>query len=122
MPAGGRGRLPCVSKPADPAAAETLARSRVTYPAPAGWDQDFAALHGELSLLVAGGPAAGAMRARQHPELPGVPLGAATESTVPHLPEGVKPLELLLLAALQPAMAQMLGLYFVDQAVAPGVP
>ncbi|MFL6192671.1 MAG: hypothetical protein ACJ75H_00760, partial [Thermoanaerobaculia bacterium] len=111
---------PCPGKPADFNAAKALALSRVTYPAPVGWDQGFADLHGELVALVQGGPSAGAMEGRTHPALPGQPLSPATQADVPSLP-GLHPLELILLASLQPAAAQMLGLYFVDTSAASGV-
>ncbi|MEA2602071.1 MAG: hypothetical protein QOF89_3063 [Acidobacteriota bacterium] len=111
---------PCPGKPADFNAAKALALSRVTYPAPVGWDQGFADLHGELVALVQGGPSADAMAIRTHPALPGQPLSPATQADVPSLP-GLHPLELILLASLQPAAAQMLGLYFVDTSAASGV-
>ncbi len=111
---------PCPGRPADLSAAKALALSRVTYPAPVGWDQGFPELHGELQALVQGGPAAGAMAGRTHPALPGQPLSPATQANVPSLPD-LHPLELVLLASLQPAVAQMLGLYFVDTTAAPGV-
>jgi hypothetical protein len=111
---------PCPGRPADTIAARALALSRVTYPAPTGWDQGFAPLHDELVALVHGGPAAGAMAVRTHPTVPGQPLSPSADREVPTLP-GVRPLELLLLASLHPAMAQMLGLYFVDGSALPGV-
>jgi hypothetical protein len=111
---------PCPGKPADLSAAQALALSRVTYPAPVGWDQGFPELHGELVALVQGGPSAGAMAGRTHPALPGHPLSPATQANVPSLPD-LHPLELILLASLQPAVAQMLGLYFVDTSAASGV-
>lgn len=111
---------PCPGKPADVNAAKTLALTRVTYPAPVGWDQGFDDLHSELVALVEGGPSGGAMADRVHPALPGQPLSPTTQSDVPALP-GLHPLELILLASLQPAVAQMLGLYFVDTAAEPGV-
>lgn len=109
---------PCASKPADPDAARNLALSRVTYPSPPERDQGFWKLHEELVLLVRDGPAGGPMADRVHPRLPGVPLSPATQES-PSVP-GLKPLELLFLASLHPAFAQMLGLYFVDRDVAPG--
>lgn len=107
---------PCPGRPATIDDAETLAHSRVTYPAPAGWDQGFPDLHGELAALVQGGPAGGPMAHRVHLDLPGQPLSPATQSDLPKIP-GLRPLDLVLLASLQPAVAQMLGLYFVDGSV-----
>lgn len=111
---------PCPGKPASLAKAESIAFSRVTYRAPAGWNQGFTELHGELEILVQGGAAGGPMSARVHPDLPGQPLSPATQSDVPKLP-GLHPLDLVLIASLQPAVAQMLGLYFVDRTVPAGV-
>ena len=110
---------PCPSKPATPANAATLAFSRVTYHAPQGWDQQFPRLHDELVALVHGGPQAGAMATREHAVLNGQPLSPATQEspTIPNL----RPLELVLLASLHPAMAQMLGLYFADQTAQPNI-
>ncbi len=107
---------PCAGKPATFDDAKALALSRVTYPAPQGWDQGFAELHGELTLLVQGGPGGVPMAQRVHPDLPGQPLSPATQSDVPKLP-GLRPLDLVFLASLHPAMAQMLGLYFADTSV-----
>lgn len=114
---------PCLNKPADVDAAEALAKSRVTYAAPVGWDQGFLQLHDELVVLVKGGPSGGAMAGRKHLALSGQPLSPATEANVPSIPAdpGLHPLELVLLASLQPAVAQMLGLYFADTSAAPGV-
>ncbi|HEX5718724.1 MAG TPA: hypothetical protein VF179_21365, partial [Thermoanaerobaculia bacterium] len=111
---------PCAGKPITVNEAEKLAVSRVTYRAPKGWDQGFLALHDELVLLVQGGPGGGAMASRVHPELSGTPLSPARQEEAPKIP-GLRPLDLIYLASLHPAMAQMLGLYFTDQSVAEGV-
>jgi hypothetical protein len=69
------------------------------------------------------------MADRVNPMLPGKPLSPATQADVPNIPArnppeqlaGFHPLELLLLASLQPAVAQMLGLYFADTSAEAGV-
>jgi hypothetical protein len=111
---------PCANKPATPSEAATLALSRVTYQAPVGWDQQFPQLHDELVTLVHGGPTSTPMPAREHPAMQGQSLSTSSED-VPSIPEGLRPLDLVLLASLHPAMAQMLGLYFADQSVLPNV-
>lgn len=111
---------PCAGKPTAVEEAEKLAVSRVTYRAPKGWDQGFLTLHDELVLLVQGGPGGGAMASRVHPELSGTPLSPARQEETPKIP-GLRPLDLIYLASLHPAMAQMLGLYFTDQSAAAGV-
>jgi hypothetical protein len=104
---------PCPGKPADPDAARNLALSRVTYPSPDGLGQGFWKLHSELVRLVRHGPAGGEMADRVHPLLHGSPASAATQE-VPAIP-GLRPVDLVYLASLHPAYAQMLGVYFVDR-------
>ncbi len=111
---------PCPGKPVDFKAAKDLALSRVTYPGPEGWEDGFADLHGQLEILVKGGPGGGPMAGRVNPELPGVPISPATQPELPKMP-GLRPLDLILLASLHPTVAQMLGLYFVDRSVDTGV-
>ncbi len=110
---------PCPGKPTTSADAQTLAFSRVTYRAPTGWDQGFSDLHAELVVLVHGGPAGVAMADVVHPDLAGQPLSPVTED-LPTLP-GLKPLDVVFLASLHPAFAQMLGLYFADDSAQPDV-
>ncbi|HEV8239547.1 MAG TPA: hypothetical protein VGS57_09280 [Thermoanaerobaculia bacterium] len=110
---------PCPGAPGTFEEAQKAALSRVTYPAPAGWDQGFTKLHDELVALVAGGPGGGAMATRVHHDLPGQPLSPGTRAESPKLE--LRALDLVYLASLHPAMAQMLGLYFVDHSAALGV-
>lgn len=107
---------PCAGKPANPLSAEAVALSRVRYGVASSWGGPiFSELHAILTKLVVGGPGDGAM-------------GDRTETFVdttldpditPQLPEQ-NLLQLLELAALDPAMAQILGLYWADEAVVPG--
>jgi hypothetical protein len=113
---------PCAGKPASFEKAQELALSRVTYPFPPGWDAGFSDLHGQLGILVKGGPGGGLMADRTNPALSGQTLSPATQSDVPSIPAGLHPLELILLGSLQPAVAQMIGTYFVDTTAAADVP
>jgi hypothetical protein len=112
---------PCPGKPADFNAAKALALSRVTYGQPNPWAADFPKLHGQLELLVQGGPGGGPMAGRVNPELRGDPLGPAPGLEPLKLPKQ-SALDLVLLASLHPAIAQMLGLYFLDASAEPGIP
>lgn len=112
---------PCSSKPATVEEAQALAFSRVTYPAPDGWNKKFPDLHGQLEILVKGGPGGGPMAGRVNPDLIGAPLGPAPGLERLKVPKQ-RPLDLVFLASLQPAMAQMLGLYFADTSAEVGVP
>lgn len=111
---------PCPRKPASFDEAKALALSRVTYPGPLGLENGFADLHGQLEVLVQGGPSGGPMEKRTNPDLVGFSKSPATQSERPKLP-GLRPLDLILLASLHPTIAQMAGLYFADQTVEPGV-
>ncbi|MGA9773957.1 MAG: hypothetical protein WBV94_33305 [Blastocatellia bacterium] len=97
--------------PVNLAAAEALALGRVRYGEAAIWGgQNFTNLHDTLLDLVVGGPS-------------GVPMAEKTKS-VPATPDPLDPLpltmpnqyplDLVLLSTLHPALAQMAGLYWVD--------
>jgi hypothetical protein len=110
----------CPGKPDTIGDAKALALSRVTYGDPASWAEGFADLHAQLEVLVQGGPGGPPMAQRTNPVLQGVPLSPATQADLPAMP-GTRPLDLILLASLHPAIAQMVGLYFVDRSAAPDV-
>jgi hypothetical protein len=101
--------------PTDIAASETAALPRITYGEPTDWGGPrFAALHDELVKLVAGGPASTAMAQRS--------FDVQAEPGPPPLKmPAQRPLDLVLLAALEPAAAQLLGLYWADETVRPDV-
>lgn len=105
---------PCSGgKPVNLAAAEALALGRVRYGPAANWGgQNFANLHDTLLELVVGGPAGIPMAARSKSvQAESSPTdGIAGPPTMP----GQHPLDLVLLSALHPPFAQMLGLYWVD--------
>jgi hypothetical protein len=101
---------PCVGKPANSAQALVMAKSRVRYGDLAIWDDGrFAEMTSMLDDLLIGGPSVGAMDARVTSD--SVPGGTGDD---PHMPS-LSPLDMLLFASLQPAVAQVLGLYWVDQ-------
>ncbi|MEO6943805.1 MAG: hypothetical protein ABI053_03745, partial [Lacisediminihabitans sp.] len=115
------GDYPCPNAPATRGGAEALALNRVVYGPPSDWaGAPFNSVHERLDRLVVGGPPPGGdpMAARSEPVL-GSPTpppevgGAITQ-------QRQRPLELLLLGSLQPAIAQMLGLYWWDKSAVPG--
>jgi len=106
---------PCLGKPATQTAAEAAAVGRVRYGPASIWaGSRFTDLTTLLVKLVTGGPGGGAMSARTATFTD--PLAGPND---PHLGDQ-NLLELLQLAQLDPAMAQILGLYWLDDQVAPG--
>jgi hypothetical protein len=104
---------PCPGKPATFVQAASLAQSRIHYGPAVNWaGQNFADLNSILKDLVVGGPAGGAMEDRKNS------YPAATTDD-PGMPE-FHPLEAALLGSLNPAVAMMLGLYWVDDSAQPG--
>lgn len=114
------GAYPCPTGPASRSAAETMALARVVYGPAARWaGADFSDLHRQLELLVRSGPSGPRMADISAPvkgaTLPGDP------ATKPLEMPRQRPLDLVTLAAVHPAVAQMLGLYWVDEEAEPGV-
>ena len=100
----------------DASRAEALAR--ITYGDPAEWKVPFDDLHEQCLKLVEGGPAipmSSPARATSYP----VQQDPGDTSTPPAVPSQ-QPLQLALLAALHPAVAQMEGLAFSDQTAVEG--
>jgi hypothetical protein len=99
---------PARQGPADLAGSQALALSRIRYGQPADWAAPFADLHGELQKLVTGN-------------------GITTYAGVPDPADaGFEPpatevhtLDLLAIAAVNPAVAQQLGVYWVDETADP---
>jgi hypothetical protein len=113
---------PCVTKPTAQALAEEMAVERVRYGNPDDWrGTPFQELHDLLQLLVENGPppAGEPMANRVKKDVPGIPIvpGATTN---PVMPEQY-PLDLILVGSLNPAIAQMVSLYWVDEAADPGI-
>jgi hypothetical protein len=101
---------PCPGKPPDIASAQAMALGRIKYGLPNVWSgANFLALHNQLATLVAGGSNGPAMASIQS-RVAGT--GGATMMQ--------SPLDLVLLAGLNAAVAQMVGLYWVDDTAAPG--
>ncbi len=100
---------PCAGKPGSAALALAMAVGRVRYGDPSAWD---AARLAEMTVflddLVTGGPAGGAMADRVTSQvLPGASAGDPQ-------PPDISPLDMLVFGSLDPAVAQVLGLYWVD--------
>jgi hypothetical protein len=107
---------PCAGKPASQAAAESVALSRVRYGSSSNWGgAKFAELHAILTKLVAGGPSGALMRDRTDTFVD----TSADPDTTPQLPDQ-NLLQLVQLASIDPAMAQIFGLYWLDGQVVPG--
>ena len=107
---------PCVGKPASLASAEALALSRVRYGVASNWGgTKFSDLHAILQKLVVGGPGGGPMSGRSDTFIDSV----ANANTTPQFPNQ-NLLQLVQLASIDPAMAQILGLYWLDAQVVPG--
>ncbi len=106
---------PCAGKPATAAAARTMARDRVRYGQLTDWDPGdprFDDISAMLDVLLSDGPAGGAMANRFSSV-----FAAGAQLSDPHMPSQY-PLDLLLLGSLNPAIAQALGLYWVDATAA----
>jgi hypothetical protein len=114
-----QGDYPCLSKPATQTEAENRAVDRVRYGDPNVWrGTPFDELHDELERLVVGGPPPlGDPMADRSDSVAGVPLNP-NGTKDPVMPEQY-PLDLVLLGSLHPAMAQMVGLYWVDETADP---
>ncbi len=114
MPVRGPDYFP--AGPADSGQALRLAMPRLRTGDPDHWRHDsFRELHDLLRSLVAGAPG------QMHQQ---ILAGLAGESEQPGAPApglgGASPLDLVLLAALSPQVAQMVGLYHVDEATERG--
>lgn len=112
---------PCAGAPTTEPDAEALALDRITYGQAATWaGSPFASLHDRLERLVVGGPPPGGQAmADRHDAVTGSPAPpASTGGAV--VQDQQRPLDLVLLASLQPACAQMIGLAFCDETAAPG--
>ena len=110
------------NQPVNEAAAQTLALSRVLYgPSTPFAGAPFKDLHEQLIELVVGGPGDVPMASRRSPAIAGEPAPPDPDVKAPTIP-GLAPLDLVLLGSLHPAIAQMVGLYWVDRQAPPGAP
>ena len=121
---------PCSGNaPVDEPAARARALARILYGPAAPWTAPFTDLHAELIGLVTGGPGSTPMAARTFGPVAGVPSPPDPGAMVPALPapspqdtqQAQSTLDMVLLATLHPAVAQMLGMYWADRTAAPGV-
>src|SRR5205814_7073976 len=108
---------PAKGAPVNLAAAEAMAQARILYGPAAAWSPGFPDLHGELIALVTGGPGSTPMADRVT-AIAGTPTPPDPSMPAPAMP-AQHPLDLVLLGSLNPAVAQMLGLYWVDQSADP---
>lgn len=107
LPVANAKKYPCSGAPANQSAAEKMALDRVLYGLPGNWaGANFTDLHDQLLNLVDGGPGSTPMAERITP-----PPSPPPQPSMPRQ----YPLDLILLGALHPAIAQMVGLYWVDQ-------
>lgn len=105
---------PCPGKPSTFAQAESMALGRIHYGDPAIWGgQRFNNLNEVLNDLVALGPSGSAMADITKP----YPSSILSEPGMP----AQNLLDLLLVGSLDPAIAMMLGLYWVDSTAQTGV-
>lgn len=100
---------PCITRPGTFKKARELAFNRVTYSDP---PINFSGLHNLLKKLVIGGSET-AMSVRNEAVV-GEPSPADSKMNTPAMPNQY-PLDLVLLSSLNPSIAQMLGLYYVDK-------
>ncbi|HYY95291.1 MAG TPA: hypothetical protein VE713_12300, partial [Pyrinomonadaceae bacterium] len=99
--------------PCSTASPQTLLTQRVRYAWPPGWDASaFAELHDQLKELVRGGPGSQPMADRVFTSPPS--SVSQQEPEAPQLSEFFI-LDMVLLGALHPALAQAVGLYWVDR-------
>jgi hypothetical protein len=111
-------QYPCNPGNPDENAARAIALGRIQYGDPAAWGGDvFHAIHQALSGIVGGGPGKGITD--QKVTVVAQPDPSDPDATPPQIPD-LSSLDLLLSGAINPAMAQLLGLYWVDATAVEG--
>ncbi len=109
-------QYPCAPQPTSEAVSEALALGRIRYGPSAEWaGEPFSELHAQLVDLVRDGPAGVPMALRQ--SLVGGTATPPDPDVGPPTMLEQYPLQLVLLASVHPAVAQMLGLYWADKQV-----
>ncbi|HEY3384744.1 MAG TPA: hypothetical protein VGK32_23530 [Vicinamibacterales bacterium] len=103
---------PASPGPVNLSAAEAQGLARVEYGLPTAWaGTRFQDLHTQLVTLVQGGPTGPSMASKS--------VSILTPPAQPAVPT-YYPLDLVLVGALNPALAQIVGVYWIDQAKASG--
>lgn len=106
------------NQPTDIAISETEALKRITYGDPNDWSgARFSELHDALLNLVSGGTFGPPMQ-----QISSTLTGVSSSPAVQESPElkDFSPLNFVLAGALQPPVAQMVGLYWADRTAVPG--
>lgn len=106
---------PCPRKPATNAAAETMGVGRISYGSRPPWrGARFTSLHDRMKALVVGGlPPVGPPMNSRFERVTGTPAPPGLGDSVTQ--QRQRPLDLLLMGSLHPAIAQILGLYWYDK-------
>jgi hypothetical protein len=98
---------------------QSLVTNRVLCPLPSGWDgSTFTELHNQLVELVKGGPGSAPMVDRIFTAPPAV--SDPSDQNPPKL-NSFYIFDMILLGALHPALAQLVGLYWIDQTADPNL-
>jgi hypothetical protein len=101
----------CKGHPTTDAQAESMALGRIRYGAPAPWSGGrITQLRGVLDSLAANPPAAGGLEMAERSGSYSDSLGDPDQPVMPDQ----RPLDLVLMGAINPAVAQMVGLYWID--------
>ena len=101
----------CKNRPATQAQAESMALGRIRYGAPAAWSgARITQLCGVLDSLAVNPPAVGG---EEMAERSGSWSDTLGDPEMPVMPDQ-RPLDLVLMGAINPAVAQMVGLYWID--------
>lgn len=101
---------PCAGRPANAAQAESMALARIRYGQASDWAPTVAELREVLDDLVVNGPPPGGLNMADRSESY---LASPSDPDAPVMPDQ-RPLDLVLLGAVNPAVAQMVGLYWID--------
>lgn len=110
---------PSPTKPGSFALAEAMAQSRIAYGnAQDRIDDSFEDIHDQLLLLLAGGPGGTSQHevSGEHFEEGELPTPGDKALRM----SNQRPLDLLVLGAIEPSIAQLIGMYHVDQTAVPG--
>lgn len=106
-------------KPVSEPASQVEALDRIRYGNPGDWSgARFSAMHDAMETIVQGGPGGPAMKDVGDDNVPGIPATPSGQDN-PNMAK-VRPMNYLVMGSLYAPVAQMLGLYFVDEDIYPG--